>query len=100
MAARRRRPKRRREEDEQGAGLQMEQRTRWLPWVVAALTLFVFLPAVGHDFVNWDDDRNFLENPYYRGLSLENIRWMFTTFHLGHYHPLTWLSLGLDYVLW
>ena len=78
----------------------MEQRTRWLPWVVAGLTLFVFLPAVGNDFVNWDDDRNFLENPYYRGLSIENIRWMFTTFHLGHYHPLTWLSLGLDYVLW
>ncbi len=101
MAAKRRRPKRRREEeDEQVATSQMEQRTRWLPWVVAGLTLFVFLPAAGNDFVNWDDDRNFLENPYYRGLSLENIRWMFTTFHLGHYHPLTWLSLGLDYVLW
>ena len=100
MAAKRRRPKRCREEDEQVATSQMEQRTRWLPWVVAGLTLFVFLPAAGNDFVNWDDDRNFLENPYYRGLSLENIRWMFTTFHLGHYHPLTWLSLGLDYVLW
>ena len=25
---------------------------------------------------------------------------MFTTFHAGHYIPLTWLSLGLDYLLW
>jgi hypothetical protein len=24
---------------------------------------------------------------------------MFTTFHAGHYIPLTWLSLGLDYLL-
>ena len=100
MAAKRRRPKRRRDEDELVAASQMEQRTRWLPWVVVGLTLFVFLPAAGNDFVNWDDDRNFLENTRYRGLAPENLQWMFTTFHLGHYHPLTWLSLGLDYVLW
>ena len=25
---------------------------------------------------------------------------MFTTFHLGHYHPLTWLTLGADYAVW
>ena len=65
-----------------------------------AITLFVFLPALGNDFVNWDDDRNFLENPHYRGLSLDKLRWMFTTFHLGHYHPLTWLTLGVDYAVW
>ena len=47
-----------------------------------------------------DDNRNFLDNSSYRGLSFENLKWMFTTFHLGHYHPLTWLTLGLDYVLW
>jgi len=25
---------------------------------------------------------------------------MVTAFHMGHYMPLTWLTLGLDYVLW
>ena len=25
---------------------------------------------------------------------------MFTAFHLGHYVPLTWITLGLDYVVW
>src|SRR5207244_10988065 len=25
--------------------------------------------------------------------------WMWTT-HLGHYIPLTWMTLGLDYLLW
>ena len=100
MAAKRRRPNRRKEEDNQAISSRMEQRTRWLPWVVLGLTFFVFLPALGNDFVNWDDDRNFLDNARYRGLALEHLQWMFTTFHLGHYHPLTWLSLGLDYVLW
>jgi len=42
---------------------------------------------------------NFLTNPRYRGLAPENLRWMFTD-HFGHYMPLTWMSLGLDYVVW
>ena len=25
---------------------------------------------------------------------------MFTTFHMGHYIPLTWMTFGLDYLLW
>jgi protein O-mannosyl-transferase len=25
---------------------------------------------------------------------------MFTTFHMGHYIPLTWLTFGLDYAVW
>jgi Tfp pilus assembly protein PilF len=74
---------------------------RWvLPVTVAALTFFVFLPALGNGFVNWDDDKNFLNNPHYRGLSGQNLRWILTNFHLGHYHPLTWLSLSLDYEVW
>jgi hypothetical protein len=64
------------------------------------LTFIAFLPVLGHDFVNWDDNLNFLANTGYRGLSAENIRWMFTTFHMGPYQPLSWLTLGLDYTLW
>src|SRR5262249_6863530 len=68
--------------------------------IIAAATLVVFWPVLGNQFVNWDDDKNFLVNPSFRGLGIANLRWMFTTFHLGHYHPLTWLSLGIDYVIW
>ena len=74
--------------------------TRWVPWLAGLLTLLVFLPSAGNNFVNWDDDRNFLENPYYRGLGPRQIAWAFQAFVLGHYHPLTWLSSSLDYVLW
>jgi hypothetical protein len=74
--------------------------SRLAPWLVALATLLVFLPSIGNDFVNRDDDRNFLDNPNYRGLGLTEVRWAFNAFVLGHYHPLTWLSSSIDYVLW
>lgn len=74
--------------------------SRWAPYLLALLTLLVFLPSVSNDFVNWDDDRNFLDNPSYRGFGPAQIQWAFQAFVLGHYHPLTWLSSSLDYALW
>ncbi|MEZ5396571.1 MAG: tetratricopeptide repeat protein [Bryobacterales bacterium] len=71
-----------------------------LPWMVFGLTLLSFLPTLANGFVNFDDDRNFLANADYRGLAPANIAWAFSTFLLGHWHPLTWLSLELDYSLW
>ena len=100
MGTKRRRFKTRRPVDDRAHSSLTEESTRHLGVICFAITLFVFLPALGNDFVNWDDDRNFLENPHYRGLSLDKLRWMFTTFHLGHYHPLTWLTLGVDYAVW
>ncbi len=70
------------------------------PCIVTVLTFAAFLPALGNGFVDWDDDKNFLENPRYRGLGWTQLRWMFTAFHEGHYQPLSWLTLGADYVLW
>src|SRR3989442_12619979 len=73
---------------------------RWLaPLLIALVTFAAFRPAVQYVFVDWDDQRNFLENPHYRGLGWTQLRWMWTT-PLGHYIPLTWMTLGLDYLLW
>src|SRR5437773_9278649 len=82
-------------------GLTSAQRwLRWLaPLLVGLFTLAAFLPALQNQFVNWDDKDNFLDNPHYRGLGWTHLRWMWTT-HLGHYIPLTWMTLGLDYLLW
>src|SRR5712691_1848133 len=76
---------------------------RWVHWLVPALialvTFAAFLPTLQNQFVSWDDTDNFLDNPHYRGLGWTHLRWMWTT-HLGHYIPLTWMTLGLDYLLW
>ena len=73
----------------------------WLaPICVGLVTFIAFIPALRNGFVSWDDDKNFLANPHYRGLGLDQLSWMWTTFHMGHYIPLTWMTLGLDYLLW
>jgi len=63
--------------------------------VIAVLA--AFWPALGADFVNLDDDQNLLQNPSYRGLGGTQLGWMFTTAHMGHYQPLTWVSFAVDH---
>jgi len=71
-----------------------------VPALVVGLTVLAFLPALHHEFLGWDDAKNYLDNPHYRGLGPPQLAWMFTTFHMGHYIPVTWISFGLDYLLW
>jgi protein O-mannosyl-transferase len=68
--------------------------------VVAAAVLAAFLPTLECGFAPLDDDVNFVHNLAYRGLGAQQLAWMFTTRHLGHYIPLSWMSCGLDYLLW
>jgi protein O-mannosyl-transferase len=70
-----------------------------LTLLVGAVTVLSFWPALDGQFLNWDDDENFLRNEGYRGLGPAQLRWMLTTTLMGHYIPLTWLSLGLNYAL-
>src|SRR4029453_6224119 len=64
------------------------------------VTLVVFWPTLGHQFLDWDDDRNLVNNPDFRGLGWANVRWMLTTTLMGHWIPFTWLTFGADYVIW
>jgi len=73
--------------------------TRGLPLGLLAVTTLVFSPLLGGEFLNWDDDRSLLGNPAFRGVGVEQLRWMFTTTLLGHYWPLTWLSFGITHAL-
>src|SRR5271170_5476148 len=72
----------------------------WQLTVLCLATLAAFWPALNNGFVNWDDGANFLENANYRGLGWTQLKWMWTTFHMGHYQPLSWMTLGLDYLIW
>ena len=70
-----------------------------LTFLAAVVPLAVFAPALRNGFV-WDDQFNFVTNPGYRGLGAEQLRWMVTNTRLSHWIPVTWLTFGLDYVVW
>lgn len=64
------------------------------------LTLAVFWPARGFDFVTYDDPTYVYDNaPVVAGPTAESVVWAFTTRHSANWHPLTWLSLMLDVAL-
>ena len=64
---------------------------------MAAATFLPFLPALENGVVNFDDDRLVLRNPYLRLPWSGALPWMLSTRYMGHYQPLTWLSLTADY---
>src|SRR5712691_6079330 len=70
-----------------------------LPLLVFAIAVIAFLPGLQGQFLNWDDDQNFTANPNFRGLGPSQLRWMATTTLMGHWIPLTWVTLGLNYVV-
>jgi tetratricopeptide (TPR) repeat protein len=71
-----------------------------MPLSIVVLTFVAFLPSLQNGFVNWDDEAVLLDNPNYRGLGWEQLRWMFTTFHMSVYRPIAWITMGIDYLIW
>ena len=64
-----------------------------VPACVALVAFLAFLPVLHDGFVSWDDDKNFVDNPLYRGLGPTQLGWMWTTFHMGHYVPVSWMTM-------
>jgi protein O-mannosyl-transferase len=78
----------------------IESPERLVAWAIVLVVVAVFAIGLRNEFVQWDDQVNLVENLNYRGLWPRHLVWMFTTTLMGHYIPLTWLSFGIDYVLW
>ncbi len=58
----------------------------------------LYYPVSTHSFVNYDDDVYVLHNSHIKtGLTLETVKWSFTSFYASNWHPLTWLSHAADY---
>src|ERR1035441_5537862 len=75
--------------------------SRFPLWLIAALlmlvTMALYWPATGYDFINFDDPEYVTANPHVQGgLTWENIGWALNTLHFGLWHPLTWVSHMLD----
>ena len=66
--------------------------------LLSLATLAVFVQTVGFAFVDYDDNLYVTANPHVKeGLTLAGVRWAFTTFAAANWHPLTWISLMLDW---
>ena len=68
-----------------------------LSFLLIVATVVLYYPAEGHPFVNFDDNLYVTENAHVTsGLHWETVKWAFTTFDEGNWHPLTWLSHAAD----
>lgn len=70
------------------------------PWLVVtgliALNGLVFWPVLSAEFLTYDDPLYVVDNPHIGRGSWDSLLWPWTTFEMGHWHPLTWYSLMLD----
>lgn len=73
----------------------------WWPGVIAILITFIcFTSALNNKFVNWDDDRNFYENPLVQHIDKknfwENTKKIFTSGVIGNYNPLPIWTFAIE----
>ena len=60
-------------------------------------TLLVFWRVGNCDFIIFDDPLYISQNNHVKnGITMDGIRWAFTTGHATNWHPLTWISHMLD----
>ncbi len=64
---------------------------------LAIITFVVFYPSLKCEFTNWDDGTYVTEDPMIWKLDGKSLKEIFTTSVSLNYHPLTMLSLAIDY---
>jgi tetratricopeptide (TPR) repeat protein len=64
------------------------------------LTIGVYWSVQNYEFINFDDNIYVTENSHTQsGITLEGLRWAFSTKYFGLWNPLVWLSFMFDYQL-
>jgi tetratricopeptide (TPR) repeat protein len=80
---------------------EVSKRAEWIFAISLVLVCAIaFAPALRGRFVDWDDYQNFVTNYDFRGLGWSNLKWAWSTTLLGHYVPLSWMSLEADFAMW
>ena len=69
---------------------------RWMIPVILGITFLAFIPVLKAGFVSWDDGEYVYQNS---NLKDSNLRLLLTTPMQGNYHPLTMLSLFINYMI-
>ncbi|MCQ2973661.1 MAG: tetratricopeptide repeat protein [Bacteroidales bacterium] len=75
----------------------------WSIFATIIITIFVYSFNFGNQPTNWDDDKYIDANPLLKDFSIETFKKMFLSkdngerYFMGNYHPLTMLTLNIDY---
>jgi len=68
--------------------------------LIALATLIVYNGVSRNGFINLDDNLYLIQNQHvHEGLTLNTVKWAFTTYEVDNWHPLTWMSFALDWQL-
>ena len=77
---------------------------KYLPiFIIVIITAFVYSFSINNQPTNWDDDKYIDDNPLLKDFSAETWKKCFTSdkneerYFMGNYHPLTMLTLNIDY---
>jgi len=66
--------------------------------ILFVLTFLLYLKTTGFDFLpSWDDGEYVIDNARVHGLTLENLRLIFSTTYFSNYAPLHLLSYAIDF---
>ena len=78
----------------------ISDKSQWLePGILALLCLIAYQPVFSNQLIDWDDLKYITENTITRNLSFQGILNAFTTPVMGNYHPLTMISLAINFKL-
>jgi protein O-mannosyl-transferase len=61
---------------------------------ILIISFFIYLPVFHNGFLSWDDNTYIKDNPLIYSINLKEI---FSHYVLGNYHPLTILTLAIEY---
>ncbi len=67
----------------------------WYPWIALTITFAVYLPNLGADFTNWDDQHYVYENTVLQ--TPGKLGELLSKPFAGNWHPLTMLSLWINF---
>lgn len=77
--------------------LSERRQTVYVASLLALITVLLYWPTVGFEFIVVDDHQYVFQNSMVmKGLSWAGIKWAFTTMDAANWHPITWLSHMLD----
>lgn len=74
-------------------------------FIVSLATFLVYIPTFKNSLTNWDDGKYTTENPLISPLNMQTVKEMFFSktlykrYWMGNYHPLTMLTLSINYAL-